>query len=245
MGLRLPTTGPHVLVEPDAVEGDRVVLGPDDSHHLVRVLRRGVGAAVSVADGTGRVWQGELADVGPPAVVALASPVDVPRPRPELTVVHALPAGRKLDEVVRRLSELGVDCLQPVISARVENRPRGDKAVKQVGRWRAVAHAAAKQARRARPLTIDEVASWPGALADYEVGAVLWEEADVRLGAALGGVADAEEVVLGIGPEGGLTADEVAAAGLPAAALGDTILRTETAAVAAGAVVLHRSGRFG
>lgn len=245
MSLRLPTTGPHVLVEPDAVQGDRVVLGSDDSHHLVRVLRRGVGAAVSVADGTGRVWQGELADAGPPAVVALASPVDVPRPRPALTVVHALPTGRKLDEVVRRLSELGVDRLQPVISARVENRPRGDKAVKQLARWRAVAHAAAQQARRARPLAIDEVASWPGAVADCDVGAILWEEAEVRLGAAVDGVADAEEVVLGIGPEGGLTADEVAAAGLPAAALGDTILRTETAAVAAGAVVLHRAGRFG
>lgn len=244
MGLQLPTTGPHVLVEPDAVEGDRVVLGSDDSHHLVRVLRRGVGAAVSIADGTGRVWQGELADAGPPVVVALASPVDVPRPRPQVTVVHALPTGRKLDEVVRRLSELGVDRLQPVISARVENRPRGDKAVKQVGRWRAVAHAAAKQARRARPLAVDEVASWPGVLADSEVGAVLWEEADVRLGAVLEGVADAEEVVLGIGPEGGLTAEEVAAVRLPATALGDTILRTETAGVAAGAVVLHRAGRF-
>lgn len=245
MGLRLPTTGPHVLVAPNAVEGNRVVLGSDDSHHLVRVLRRGIGAAVSVADGKGRVWQGELAEVGPPVVVTLASPVDVPRARPELTVVHALPTGRKLDEVVRRLSELGVDRLQPVISARVENRPRGDKAVKQVDRWRAVAHAAAKQARRARPLAVDEVVSWPGALAGCDMGAVLWEEADVRLGAALDGVANAEEVVLGIGPEGGLTADEVAAAGLPAAALGDTILRTETAAVAAGAVVLHRAGRFG
>lgn len=221
-----------------------MVLGSDDSHHLVRVLRRGVGAAVSVADGRGRVWQGELADAGPPAVVALASPVDVPWPRPRVTVVHALPTGRKLDEVVRRLSELGVDRLQPVVSARVENRPRDDKTVKQVGRWRAVAHAAAKQARRARPLAVEGVASWPGALAGSEMGAVLWEEADVRLGAVLEGAADAEEVVLGIGPEGGLSADEVDATGLPAAALGDTILRTETAGVAAGAVVLHRAGRF-
>lgn len=245
MALQLPTTGPHVLVDPETVEGDRVVLDGEDSHHLGRVLRRRDGAAVSVADGTGRVWQGEIADVGPPVVVALGAPVHVDPPRPALTVVHALPTGRKLDEVVRRLSELGVDRLQPVVSARVENRPRRDKAAKQVSRWRAVAHAAAKQARRARPLTVDEVGSWPGALADTENGVVLWEEADVPLGAVLADVAGAEEVALGIGPEGGLTADEVAAAERPAAALGDTILRTETAAVAAGAVVLHRTGRFG
>lgn len=245
MALQLPTTGPHVLVDPDAVEGDRAVLGGEDSHHLVRVLRRDAGAAVSVADGTGRVWQGEVAHVGPPVVVALGTAVHVDRPRPTLTVVHALPTGRKLDEVVRRLSELGVDRLQPVISARVENRPRRDKAVKQAGRWRAVAHAAAKQARRARPLTVDEVDSWPGALADGGTGVVLWEGADMPLGAVLADWQDPDRVTLGIGPEGGLTADEVAATGHPAAALGATVLRTETAAVAAGAVVLHRTGRFG
>lgn len=234
-----------MLVEPEAVDDGRVVLGDEDSHHLVRVLRRGPGAAVSVADGAGRVWQGEIAEVGPPVVLTLAAPVEVPMPCPLLTVVHALPAGRKLDEVVRRLSELGADRLQPVISARAENRPRRDKAAKQVGRWRAVAHAAAKQARRARPLAVDDVGSWPGVLPESAVGAVLWEDADVRLGAALDDVDAAEGIALGIGPEGGLTAEEVAAAGLPAVALGDTILRTETAAVAAGAVVLHRAGRFG
>lgn len=245
MALQLPTVGPHVLVDPDAVEGDRVVLDGEDSHHLGRVLRRDVGAAVSVADGTGRVWQGEIAEVGPPVVLALSVPVDVDRPRPTLTVVHALPTGRKLDDVVRRLSELGVDRLQPVISARVENRPRGDKATKQVSRWRAVAHAAAKQARRAVPLRVDDVGSWPGALPETDAGVVLWETADVRLGVVLADLDAPEVVALGIGPEGGLTADEVAEAGHPAATLGDTVLRTETAAVAAGAVVLHRTGRFG
>jgi 16S rRNA (uracil1498-N3)-methyltransferase len=233
-----------VLVDPDAVDAGRVVLDADDSHHLTRVLRRRAGAPVSVADGAGRVWQGEIAESGPPVVVALGGPVEVPPPQPAMTVVHALPTAGKLDEVVRRLSELGVDRLQPVVSARAENRPRREKAAKQARRWAAVARATAKQARRARPLEIDDVAAWPGRLPDAPAGAVLWEEADTRLTAVLGEVGAADSVALGVGPEGGLTADEVSDAGLPAAALGDTILRTETAAVAAGAVVLHRAGRF-
>lgn len=234
-----------MLIDPGRIEGDRAVLDDDDGRHLARVLRRREGAAVSVADGAGRAWQGVIVELGPPVVVSLQTAVEPVRARPELVVVHALPEGRKLDDVVRRLSELGADRLQPVLSARAENRPAVEKTVKQVARWRAVAHAAAKQARRAWPLAVDDVAAWPGALAELPAGAVLWPDAELGLGDALGDLGGLDAVGLGVGPEGGLTEQELAAAGLPAAALGDTILRTETAAVAAGAVVLHRAGRFG
>lgn len=221
------------------------MLDHEDGHHLTRVLRRREGAPVSVADGAGRVWQGEIAELGPPVVVSLTAAVEVGPPRPELTVVQALPEGRKLDDVVRRLSELGADRLQPVLSARSENRPRADKAAKQLSRWQAVARAAAKQARRARPLAVDDVGVWPGCLPEMTAGAVLWERGELGLGAALGDLGAEDAVGLGVGPEGGLTEEEIAAAGLPAAALGDTVLRTETAGVAAGAVTLYLAGRFG
>lgn len=237
-------SAPHLLIDPAAIDGSRAVLDDAESHHLVRVLRRGVGDDVSVADGHGRLWHATIEALGPPVVVELANPVDVPPSRPALTVVHAVPSGRKLDDVVRRLSELGVDRLQPVVSERTENRPTRAKASKQVDRWRSVAHAAAKQARRARPLAVDDVAAWPGALAGADGGAVLWEEAEHPLSAVLPEPATADEVALGIGPEGGLTGSEVDRAALPAAGLGSTVLRTETAAVAACAVVLHRAGRF-
>jgi 16S rRNA (uracil1498-N3)-methyltransferase len=234
-----------VLVDPGRIEGDRAMLDDGDGRHLTRALRRREGAPVSVADGAGRAWQGVIADVGPPVVVSLETPVDVVARRPELVVVHALPEGRKLDDVVRRLSELGVDRLQPVISVRAENRPAGDKVAKQLARWQAVAHAAAKQARRAWPLTVEELATWPGRLGELSAGAVLGPQASRPLGEAVGDVASAHAVGLGVGPEGGLTQQEVGAAGLAPAALGDTVLRTETAALAAAAVVLHRAGRFG
>jgi 16S rRNA (uracil1498-N3)-methyltransferase len=160
-----------------------------------------------------------------------------------LTVVHALPKGRKLDEVIQRLAEIGVDRLVPVRSARSAVQLTPDGAAKAVARWRAVALAAAKQSRRAWLLDVSEVGILPTALAEADHGVVLWEEATAPLRDVCP-VTDVDELVLGIGPEGGLTADEVDATGLPAASLGETILRTETAALVAASILLHRLGRL-
>lgn len=242
--MALPTEGPHVFADPSAVSGDRATLDADESQHLTGALRRRVGDPVSVADGAGGLWQAEIAEAGPPVRLALLERHEPPAATPAVTVVHALPVGRKLDEVVRRLSELGVERLQPVVSDRCENRPTAAKAAKASRRWQAVAHAAAKQARRALPMTVEAVQPWPGALPQAPAGAVLWEDADRPLGEVIGQPLP-QEVAVGVGPEGGLTAAEVHAAGVAPAALGTTILRTETAAVAACAVLLHRAGRLG
>ncbi len=243
--MRLPTHGPHVLVAPEAVGDDVAELAAEDAHHLTRSLRRGEGDAVSVADGHGTVWQGRIVRRDPSVLVALEERHDIPPPDPPVWVVHALPTGRKLDEVVRRLSELGVDRLEPVVSARCENRPSRAKAQKARQRWEAVAVAAAKQARRARPLEIAPVGTWPGALDAEPGGAVLWEEAAQPLGDVLARARVDRPAVLGIGPEGGLADAEVQAAAPPAASLGPTVLRTETASVAAAAIALERLGRLG
>jgi 16S rRNA (uracil1498-N3)-methyltransferase len=295
-GLPVRTTGPHFFVPPSAVEGDRAVLDGDDARHLTAVLRGRPGDAVSVADGTGAMWQARIGEVsGADAVtLVLVDRFEVPAPTPRITVVHGLPKGRKLDEVVQRLTEVGVDRLVPVHTSRSPVQLEGTRAGKAVARWRAVAHAAAKQSRRARLLEIAAVGYWPAELAGSAVagagvagvdearagvagadearagvagadearadvpkgpiGAVLWEEAEQPLRAVMAGWpvdldagfdGTVAEIVLGIGPEGGLTAAEVRATGLPAALLGPTILRTETAALVAASVVLHRLGRLG
>jgi 16S rRNA (uracil1498-N3)-methyltransferase len=237
------TRGPHFFCDP--VEGGSATLRGGDAHHLARVLRAAPGDPVSLADGTGGLYQARVTAAGPDLVhCAVTERFVVAPPRPALTVVHALPKGRKLDEVVTRLSEVGVDRLLPVHSERSQVVLRGDRAARAVTRWRAVALAAAKQARRVRPLEVGPVGEWTGAFAGAR-GIVLWEEADAALPAVLAGVGGADELVLAVGPEGGLTADEVAATGLPAARLGPTILRTETAALVAAGVVLAAVGRFG
>lgn len=239
------THGPHFFCEPDAVDGVSVTLRGEEARHLARVLRAVRGDPVSLADGTGMLYQARVADARPDRVrCRIHDRYEIPPPRPRLSVVHALPKGRKLDEVVQRLSEVGVDRLVPVHSARSQVRLHGDKATRAVDRWRSVALAAAKQARRVRLLDVAPVGEWDTAFADA-TGAVLWEQADVGLPAVLAELGPAGDLVLAVGPEGGLTAEEVTAAGLPAARLGPTILRTETAALVAASVAMAAVGRLG
>lgn len=240
------TRGPHFFCDPLAADQTALTLLGDEARHLARVLRAAPGDPVSLADGTGALYQARVTEVLTADRVrcAVTDRYEVPAPRPRLTVVHALPKGRKLDEVVTRLSEVGVDRLRPVHSARSQVTLRSDKAVRALSRWRAVALAAGKQSRRVRLLDIADVGEW-GEAFDGAAGAVLWEDAEIGLPAILADLGDPDEVVLAVGPEGGLTAREVAVTGLPAAGMGPTILRTETAALVAASVVLARVGRLG
>ena len=234
---------PHFFVPAVAAGADEVLLDEADTRHLVTVLRARPGAALTVADGSGAIWNGTYrGDAEGSAVVALGGATIVPAPRPAITVVHALPKQRKLDDVVQRLTELGVDRIVAVHSDRSQVELDDRRAAKAVARWRAVALAAAKQSRRARLPEIAPVGQWRTAFPSGVPGIVAWEESTVGLRAALGDSDAPEAFVLGIGPEGGLTSGEVDAVGLPHACLGPDILRTETAALVAAAAVRFHYG---
>lgn len=208
------------------------------------VLRRQTGAPVSLADGQARYQARVEGIAGDEVRLTILTRTPLVPALPRLTVVQGLPTGRKLDEVVQRLSEIGVDRLVPVTTARSEVRLSDDNAVKAVKRWRAVALAAAKQSRRGSLLRVEAVSTWARAFPPGTVGAVLWEQSSIPLRAVLPDLGGTAELVLGIGPEGGLTPGEVAAAGLPTATLGPTILRTETAALVGATAVLTLTGRL-
>ncbi|HWH32543.1 MAG TPA: RsmE family RNA methyltransferase, partial [Egibacteraceae bacterium] len=146
-------SGPHFFVEPGDVFGDEAVLRGEQARHLAVVLRARRGDPVSLADGTGARFRAVVDTAAPDEVrLRLLEQEMVRQPRPAITVVHALPKGRKLDDVVEKLSEVGADALVPVHSARSVVRLDAAKADKARARWEAVALAAAKQSRRARPL---------------------------------------------------------------------------------------------
>jgi 16S rRNA (uracil1498-N3)-methyltransferase len=166
-----------------------------------------------------------------------------------VTVVQALPKGDRGELAVEVLTEIGAARIVPWASARSVAVWKGERAAKSQAKWQSTAREAAKQARRAwhpdvPPLaTTDEVAALIGS-ADLAV--VLHEGASEPLGAIA--VPDAGEIVVVVGPEGGLTDDEVSgfvAAGAVAVRLGDEVLRTSTAGVAAVAALLSRTGRWG
>lgn len=238
---------PYVHVDTslgDVTVGARVPLAPDDRHHLRRVLRLADGTEVELADGTGASAHGRLQ--GDEVTLTAVTPPAAPS-TPRLTVAQALPKGRKLDEVVRQVTELGVDRIVPVAAERSVARLDGAKAAKAVERWAAVARAACEQARRpARPEVVTPIV--PGALTG-EGRAVLVAEPSATdpLHAVAAELVAADEVVIAVGPEGGWSEGELAeltAAGATPVRLGPHVLRTEHAAAAALAIVASAVGRW-
>lgn len=228
---------------PGRVVGERVELSAGESHHLRTVLRLRVGAQVVVADGAGGQAEARVLGDG----VELTTGVQVTsRVHPQIAVAQALAKGRKTDEVIRAVTELGVDAVTVVAAARSVSRLEPAKAARARERWRAVARAAAEQSRQAfrptvhGPVVAAQIGDDPGVV--YLVhpgGRPLPEELAAR--------GPVERITLAVGPEGGWTDDEVrdlTATGARLVGLGPTVLRTEHAAPAATAVVAAGLGRW-
>lgn len=227
--------------------GAAVGLGADDEHHLRRVLRLRDGAEVVVSDGDGHLVAGRLV----PGAVELAGAVERVAPgRPRLTLVQALPKGRKLDEVVRQATELGVARIVPVAAARSVAVPRDERAGRAVERWRAVARAAAEQARQPWLPTVTAIATTVDLATALDGASVLVADpgGTTALPVAVpADVADLDEIAVAVGPEGGWSPAELTAftgTGARTVAMGATVLRTEHAGAAALAVLAATTGRW-
>jgi 16S rRNA (uracil1498-N3)-methyltransferase len=175
-----------------------------------------------------------------------------PAPSPRLTVVQGLAKGERGEMAVETMTEIGVDVIVPWSAGRSIAQWKGERGAKSLARWRGTAREAAKQSRRMWWPEVTEPASTAKVaklLAAADVAIVLHEEAELPL-AGIGrgdGAAPASEVVLVVGPEGGITPEELmqfAEAGAAPYRMGPTVLRTSTAGTAAAAVVLARTGRW-
>jgi 16S rRNA (uracil1498-N3)-methyltransferase len=229
--------------------GAAVEVTGDEAHHAVAVRRLRVGEQVVLTDGAGTSLTGTVATTGKRLLTVTADDVvTVPVPEPAFTVVQALPKGDRGELAVEVLTEVGVARIVPWAAERSVAVWRGERAVKSLARWRSTAREAAKQARRAwfpevaDLASTDEVVALVGA-ADLAV--VLHEDAATPLASV--DLPATGQVVVVVGPEGGLTDDEVAAlaaAGGHAVRLGSEVLRTSTAGVAAVSALLARTARW-
>ncbi|MFP5322938.1 MAG: RsmE family RNA methyltransferase [Acidimicrobiia bacterium] len=199
------------------------VLDDAAHHHLARVRRLRPGDDVLVGDGAGAWRPGRF--TGAAEVEPAGEVVHVPRPEPELTVAFALTKGDKPELVVQKLTELGVDRIVPFRAERSVVRWDEAKAERHHERLGAIARAACEQAHRCWLPVVEPVTD----VADLAArGAVRLDRGPVSLGL--------DTPVVAVGPEGGWTEDERAA--LPASrGLGAHVLRAETAAITAGAVL--------
>jgi len=210
--------GPHVLV----ADVEHPVLSDPDRRHLTGSLRLRDGDPLTVGDGRGAwadcVLQGEP--------ILLSGVHLVPRPDPQVGVAFALIKGGRPEMVVQKLTELGVDRIIPFTAARSIVKWDSQKSARNVERFRKVAAEAVMQCRRAWLPVVDEVMSFSKA-----VGLPNCAMADMS-GRALG---VAERIVI-VGPEGGWTAEE-RSADAPLVKLATPVLRAETAAITAGALL--------
>jgi 16S rRNA (uracil1498-N3)-methyltransferase len=206
-------------------------LADHDRHHLERVLRVRVGDPVTVSDGAGRWRDGALAATG--SVEPTSAVESVPRPTPVVTIAFALTKGERPELAVQKLTELGVDRIVPFTATRSVVRWDDRRAAEHVDRFRRVAREAAMQCRRAWLPVVDDLTTFAGATA--LPGAAIAE--------GEGGPPTLDHPTVLVGPEGGWT-DEELACGLQAVALGPHVLRAETAAIVAGALLAALRARL-
>ncbi|GAB3608066.1 16S rRNA (uracil(1498)-N(3))-methyltransferase [Humibacter ginsengiterrae] len=234
----------------DAATGAEVMLEGAEARHIVSVSRTRVGDALKVTNGRGLVVEGAVLTAEPSRVVVRVDAVSqIDRARPRTVLVQALAKGDRDELAVQAAVELGVDEVVPWQASRSVSRWQGDKARKGVERWRAIVREATKQSMRAwlpdvaEPVTTARLAERASTsrMLVLEPGAVV-PLTGIRLAAG-----DDRDLVVVIGPEGGIAPEEsqrLTAAGATSVRLGDSVLRTSSAGPAAIAVLNAAIGRW-
>lgn len=248
-----------------------IPLSPEDLHHAVAVLRVRKGERIAVVEPGGTVWSARVESASRRGLSGVVlGPVESAK-EPSIVLVQGVTKGATMDSIVQHAVELGVEEIVTVLTDRTVVRLDEAKSAERAARWQRIAKGAAAQSQRVRvppvgpPVALTELAS---GLSGHDLTIVLWEEASKAPGLAelvraelsrrsAGTAADERaepvavsglRVTLVVGPEGGLTGQEVdglVAAGARVAGLGEAVLRTETAALAAIAVVSSELGFLG
>jgi 16S rRNA (uracil1498-N3)-methyltransferase len=268
-------TAPLFLADGADLAADVIVLTRAEGRHAATVRRIRPGERADVTDGQGLLAECVVTAVGAGQVeLRVRARREVPVPDPLITVVQAIPKGERAELAVETMTEVGVDVIVPWQAERCVARWPADRAPKALGRWRSAAREAAKQARRARVPEVTGLASSADVVARISAAGfaiVLEPDASVALSqlaparpsgprpaGSQPGVPGPEKlsppplpvsgnIVLIVGPEGGISPDELTAfarAGATSARLGESVLRTSTAGAVAAAVLMTATGRW-
>jgi 16S rRNA (uracil1498-N3)-methyltransferase len=241
-----------------------VTITGEDAHHIRDVIRLQTGEIIEVVDPGGHVSDAEITIIEPGEVIAKVIKKHEDRTvLPEVYLFQALPKAGKFDDIIRMTTEIGVVGIYPVVTERVVVKFDGEKAGKKLDRWRKIAAEAAKQSHRTTIPGVNPVLTWNDALVElkkFEIIITFWEEENTVLPCAVLESYRSElvsqfasgkppqsqkllpKIAVIIGPEGGLSEKEAAdlkEAGANIVTMGESILRVETAAPVAIALVLY------
>lgn len=237
------------FVDPACISGDHVTICGPQARQICTVLRLEVGDAISALDGSGRCHIARLADVTSRQVTAEITAViqlDT-EPLVKLTLAQALTKGDKVELVVQKATELGISRMVIFTCERTVPVPDPARTARKLERWRAIAREAAEQSGRALVPEVRGVVGFHDLLAGRsgdELTLIAWEgEREMPLSRILAG-ANAGRIMLIVGPEGGFAEHEVKTArdaGAIPVSFGKRILRSETAAIAGCAIIMHHA----
>ncbi len=229
-------------------------LEADNLRYLKTVLRLKPGDKIIIFDGYGHDFEACIDSFSASGVrVTLGTPIPQTNKKVSLTLAQAIPKAGKMDVIVKAAAELGADVIIPFAAARSVTRIEGEKAAAKVARWQKIVREASRCSRSSRVAAVEPVLSFEGMLARAMPDAlkmIFWEEEDrhnirdVLNNPAYDGAANYFAVV---GPEGGLSRDEVGKAkeaGFISVSLGKQILKVETAAVAILSIIQYEKGIF-
>jgi 16S rRNA (uracil1498-N3)-methyltransferase len=240
---------PVFLADRADLERGSIVLSGAEGRHAATVRRLAAGERADVTDGAGTVAECVVTGVRPGEIeLAVLATRAEPAAEPRIVVVQAIAKGDRAELAVETMTEVGVDAVVAWQAERSVARWPADRAGKALARWQATAREAAKQARRAWIPEVTGPETTP-AITRRAGAAALAVLLDPAAPAALSRIRLPQrgEIVLIVGPEGGVSpaeADALARAGAVAARLGPTVLRSSSAGAAAAAVVLARSSRW-
>ncbi|MBR0368620.1 MAG: 16S rRNA (uracil(1498)-N(3))-methyltransferase [Clostridia bacterium] len=231
-------------------ENGTAALKRDEAKHAAKVLRLRHGDIVCAMDGAGGRWDAEITRVDAGGVaVRLHKALPDNEPPVRVTVYQGIPKAEKLDFIAQKLTELGAAALIPVKMERCVVKLDDRDGKKRRDRLERVALEAAKQCQRARAAEISEPVTWKQAIAHmrrHDLVLAPWEDArGWRMKDAYADHPEARDIGIVIGPEGGMSEDEVRAMqdiDALTVTLGPRILRTETAAVVSAALAMQLWG---
>ncbi|MBQ1986206.1 MAG: 16S rRNA (uracil(1498)-N(3))-methyltransferase [Clostridia bacterium] len=226
----------------------QAVIDGEDGRHISRSLRMRIGEALTVSDGSGYDYDGEIEEISGDVVTVrlLTQYKNKSEPTLRVTLYPGIPKGDKLELVVQKATEMGASEITPMLTDRSVSRPDAKSAAKKQDRLQRIALEAAKQSGRGTVPQVGTMTSFKEAVRNAKGTKILfYEGGGLPLSKCL--PADETEASIFIGPEGGFAPEEVEFAkenGVITATLGPRILRTETAPLAALSILMYITGNM-
>lgn len=223
-----------------------LTLDQEQSRHINRVLRLARGEKIILFDGQGNEFNATLLEVGKKVTVEISQHHRVEAVPPIIHLHQALLKGKKIEFIIQKMTELGIDYFHPFVSSHTAAKP--PKAAR-LERWQKISLESCKQCGRARMMRVNPPTPLSEAVTRVDPAQALlfWEEEDERTIGELNDLEQRDELHIFIGPEGGFAREEVKLfqqRGIPTLSMGPFIMKADTAALCAVTLVLHQAGRL-